>query len=144
MPTHWVRLQGNNAFTTANSLVVNTTVYQNSREQSGNITLVQDVTVVAGYIWGITDTDNSWSMTLLVVDEGRVPTYSDPEINATGGSDPEVKGQFWFARGPTLYEPKRLIDIPVESEFIIRLNKEEGGQAGTIYWALGFLLNARF
>lgn len=143
MATHWVRKAGTATATTTRTLVANTTIYQNSREVAGNITLVQEATVVACYLFGITSTDNTWSMTLCVVDETRVPTYADPEILSAGGSDPEVKGQFIFARGPMLYQPKRLIKIPVESELIVRLNKEEGGDASTINFHYGFLMNTR-
>ena len=140
MATHWVRQANTTTFTTARSFVTNISVYQNSRAVVTNITLIQKATVVAMYLFGITNTDDTWSMTLVVVDEGRTPTYGDPEILNVGGSDPEVKGQFLFARGPLLYQPKRLIHIPVESEFIIRLNKEEGGNASTINYHTAALI----
>ncbi len=143
MPTHWVRLAGTATATLTRTLVTNVSVYQNSRGVAGNITLVQEATVVAGYLFGVSTTADTWSMTLCVVDEARTPTYSDPEINAAGGSDPEVKGQYIFALGPLLYQPKRLIDIKVESEFIVRINKEEGGNASTFNFHFGFLLNTR-
>jgi len=135
MPTVWVRKGVEESSTTALSLVSNTSIYQNSRSVAGNITLVQKVTVVSHYLWGITDTEDTWSMTLLVTDEAVTPTYGAPEED-----DPEVKGHYIFARGPVLYQPKRLIEIPVESELTVRINKELGGNPSEFRWHVGFLL----
>ena len=56
--------------------------------------------------------------------QGPVEVY--PEL-----SDEQVKGQFIFARGPVLYQPRRLIAIPSESEFMLRVSKEQGGNTAT-------------
>lgn len=136
MATHWVRKAGSQSTTANQAIQANELVYQNSRTVTGNITLVQKVTVVATYLWAITDTDDSWSFTLLVTDEGVTPTYGVPEV-----SDPEVKGQFMFARGPVLYQPRRLISVPTESKLWVRINKEEGaGVLSRINYSVGFLL----
>lgn len=121
--------------TAATSLVDNNVVYANQRTVTGSITLVQKVTVVAAYLFGISDTDDTWSVSLLVVDEVVTPTYSVPELE-----DPALKGQFMFARGPLLYQPKRLIAIPTESTFILRTNKEHGSSASTLNLHFGFLM----
>ena len=141
MARFWVRHQGTQSGTSANTLSTANSMYQNSREVQGNITLVQKATVVATVLWAISDTDDTWSMTLLVHDEGRTVTYADPSIDAVGSSDPEVKGQFIFARGPLLYTPKRLIAIPSESEFTIRISKEQGGNASVLNWHVMALVN---
>lgn len=139
MAVHWVRQANSVSGTTARTFNENKTIYQNSRATTGNITLVQKVTVVSTYLFGVTNTEDTWSMTLCVVDEDVTPDYNTPEIFAVGGSDPEVKGQFLFARGPSLYVPKRLIEVPVESKLVLRINKEEGGNNSILNYGVGFL-----
>lgn len=142
MPRAWVRVQGSETITTTATLALNQLVYQNSREQSGNITLIQKATVVATHLFAITTTDDTWSVTLLVESEDAdAPTYSSPSIAAQGGSDPEIKGHYIFARGPVLYSPRRLISIPTEHTLKMRINKEEGGNTSTFLWHAQFLLN---
>lgn len=136
MARFWVRNQSTSTLTSATTLAINISIYQNSRETVNNITLVQKATVVAGYLFGVTTTDDTWSLTLLVVEEQFTPTYGDPEL-----SDEQVKGQFIFARGPVLYQPRRLIAIPSESEFMLRVSKEQGGNTATFNWHAGFLIN---
>ncbi len=141
MPRHWVRVENSFTASTAQSFAVNQTIYRNQRAQvSSAIQIAQKATVVATHLWGITDNEDTWSMTLVVVDESRTPTYSDPNIASSGGSDQEVKGWYPFARGPVLYSPRRLISIPVESDFIVRVNKELGGNSSTIHYHLQFLI----
>ncbi len=139
----WLRKQGSENTTTANTLSGNVLIYQNSREQAGNVTLVQKATVVATVLWGLTDTDDTWSMTLIVEDESQTAAYNDPELNAQGGSDPQIKGHYIFGRGPVLYTPRRLITIPVEHKLVVRINKEEGGSASELKYHVQFLLNTR-
>ncbi len=135
MPTTWIRGGAAHTSTSALSLVDNGLVYNNARTVTGSITLVQKVTVVAMYLFGITNTDDTWSVSVLVVDEAITPTYSGPQLQ-----DPELKGQFMFARGPLLYQPKRLISVPSESSLMIRTNKELGGNSSTFNIHFGFLL----
>ncbi len=141
MGTHWVRHQNEVTLTTTTTLGFNDVVYNNQRAQvSSAIQLQQKATVVATHLWAITDTEDTWSMTILVVDEARTPTYSDPAVLAQGGSDQEIKGFYNFARGPILYSPRRLISIPVESQLIVRVNKEEGGNASKLRYNIQFLI----
>ena len=136
MPRLWVRKQGTQSGTSAATISGNVSIYQNSRETAGNITLVQKATVVATVLWAISDTDDTWSLTLLVTDEAITPAYGSPSLE-----DPEVKGHFMFARGPVMYIPKRLVAIPTESELTVRINKEQGGNASVLNWHVQFLLN---
>ncbi len=141
MPTIWRRKTGVVNITSAATLGANVLIYQNSREQSGNITLVQKATVVATYLWALTDTDNTWSMTLLVDDESAAaPTFSNPEVDQQGGSDPQIKGWYPFGRGPVQYSPARLISIPSESKLQVRINKEVGGDASLLRYSIQFLI----
>ncbi len=135
MATRWVRQAGSITATSAVTLANNELVHNNARTGVGSITLVQKATVVSAYLFGISSTDDTWSMTLLVVDEAITPSYGTPQLD-----DPEVKGQFLFARGPLLYQPKRLIAIPSESSFMVRINKEQGGTSSTLRWHTAFLL----
>lgn len=135
MATQWVETSGSLTATAAQTLGTNNLIYNNSRTVSGTITLEQKVTVVAAYLFGITTTDDTWSMSLIVDDETVTPTYLDPYRE-----DRELKGKFYFARGPLLYQPRRLISIPVESSLTFRLNKEQGGNSSTISYHAGFLL----
>lgn len=137
----WIRKNNSVTATTQSSFVSNQDIYQNSRTVTGNITLVQKATVVAMILWAVTDNDNTWSMTPLVVDESVTPTYGTPEVDAQQGSDPEVKGHYIFARGPLMYQPKRLISIPVESKLTIRINKEVGGDASVFRYHVQCLIN---
>ena len=132
----WIRTQGQQTETAASTLSLVKSIYQNSRSVTGNITLVQKATVVATYLFGVTDTDDTWSMTLIVDDETTTITLTAPET-----VDPQVKGMYIFSRGPLLYQPKRLISIPVESELSVRINKEVGGATSVLKWHMGFLLN---
>jgi len=136
MARTWVRVQGTETITTTKTLANAKLLYQNSRSIAGNITLVQKATVVATHLFAITTTDDTWSLSLTVTDENRVPTYGDPEV-----ADPELKGLYVVARGPVLYSPKRLIAIPSESSLYLRINKEEGGSAATIHWHAQLLIN---
>lgn len=141
MARHWVRKMGTQTETTAAVLSVNQGIYQNSRVTTGNITLVQKVTVVATVLWGLSDTDDTWSLTLIVDDEEETPLYDEPEIDAAGGSDPQVKGHYIFGRGPVLYTPRRLISVPVEHTLTLRINKEQGGTTSKLRWHAQFLMN---
>lgn len=136
MATHWIRKGISLTATAAVTLVDNDLIYNNNREVSGTITLVQKATVVACYLFGISTTDDTWSVSLIVFDQGiSAPTYANPE-----SGDPEIKGQFMFARGPLLYQPRRLISIPVERALYVRTNKELGGNASTFNLHMGFLM----
>ncbi len=132
----WVRKSGTATTTTAATQVSVTSIYQNSRESSGNITHIQKVTVVAAHLFAVTNTEDVFSMRLIVADEGRTISYGEPEV-----ADPEIKGMYIFARGPVYFSPRRLISIPVESELSVQIRKEMGANASVNSWYGQFLLN---
>ncbi len=142
MSRFWVRHQATLGATAANALHSNINVYHNSREQVNNLVLIQKVTVVATVLWAITDTDDTWSATLVVIPEADTPAYATPSVleSSQGASDPEVKGHYIFARGPTLYTPQRAISIPTEHKLFVRWNKEEGGVTSSFRYHIQFLV----
>ncbi len=142
MPLHWVRgaLEWAGQ-TTDQTMVSDTVIYQNSRTQTGNLTLVQKVTVVAGFLMAITDTADLFQVRLVVTDEAFTRSFSQPEEATTGGSDPEIKGVYPFAMGPVYFAPRRKISIPSESEFAILLDKVNGGNSSNGHLKYQFLLN---
>ena len=142
MPRFWVRRQGTFESNNDNSLAGNLLIYQNSRETTGSITLVQKATVVATHLWAISDSDDTWSCSLLVIQEDRNLSYADPGVDVGDfhTSDPEVKGFYPFARGPMMYSPRRKIAIPVEHALYCRFNKEEGNAESVLHVNVQFLL----
>lgn len=142
MPRFWIRKQGTETVTTTGTLALALLMYNNQKVViSGAITIQQKVTVVATHLFAITNTDDTFSMGLVTLDESDTVTYSHPQADATGGSDKELKGHYVVARGPVLYSPRRLISVPVEETLWFRINKEVGGNTSTINWACQILLN---
>jgi len=142
MPRFWVRRQGTFESSNDNSLAGNMLIYANSRETTGSITLVQKATVVATHLWAISDSDDTWTCSLILVNEDRTPTYGDPAVSAGSFSvsDPEIKGWYPFARGPMMYSPRRKISIPVEHSLQARFNREEGDSESTLKFHIQFLM----
>ncbi len=136
----WVRMSETDTISTAGSLGSSTIAYQNSRETVTNITLVQKVTVVATHIMAVCDTEDTWSISLCVLEENATaPIYNTPERN-----DPLVKGMYYVSRGPVYFSPRRLISIPSEHSLYLRINKELGGSQSTINVHAQFLLQMSF
>ena len=142
MPRFWVRRQGTYESSNDNSLAGNMLVYLNSRETTGSITLVQKATVVATHLWAVSDTDDTWTCSLVLVGEDRAITYADPAVSAGSYSisDPEIKGWYPFARGPMMYSPRRKISIPVEHALYARFNREEGDAESVLKFHIQFLM----
>ncbi len=136
MATRWVRISGASALTANNTHSGNFLIYRNSITVTGSITLVQKATVVSTYLFGVTDTEDVWSMSICEVPEGAAAAYADP-----AREDQQLKGQYMFARGPMLYQPRRLVSIGTETDLVLRINKEEGNTvASRLHWYAGFLL----
>ncbi len=140
MSRHWIRAQTS---ATASAVPTQTgaggTIYHNSRETVTNIVLIQEATIVATHLYLVSNTEDLFTVRLLVVDENVTPTVSMFEEE-----DPQYKGIYAAARGPTLYSPRRKISIPTEHQLFMQVIKETGSTSSTIGIYYQFLINLKF
>ncbi len=132
----WVRGSIVNTISTAGIGGTVKKAYANQLDTVTTLVLKQKVTVVATYLHCITDTDDTHSVRILVVDESDTPTASFPAVD-----DEFVKGVYPFSRGPVLYAPKRLIDVPTEKDLYITVYKEDGSAQSVSRVYYNVLLN---
>ncbi len=135
----WVRGSIVNTISTAGIGSTVKEIYNNQKDTVTTLVLVQKVTVVATYLHCITDTDDTHSVRLIVLPEQDVPTAGFPTLD-----DGEVKGVYPFSRGPVLYNPKRLIDVPTEYKLFLTTYKEDGSTASISRVFYNVLLNLSF
>ena len=117
----WVRKVISGSGATSGTQLNETTIYNNQRETSGQITLEQKVTVVATHLMLIHDSDDILTFRLAVVDEAVTLTYG-----TLATDDDQYKGIYPFARGPVYFSPRRLISVPTESHLDMQVIKENG------------------
>ncbi len=84
-------------------------------------------TVVQGFLFGLTDTDNLWESSLIVVHE--LLDASDIIAATPPANDPAVKYFCHFGRGPVLYVVRRKIEIAFNQKFFIRNTLQKAVQS---------------
>lgn len=130
----WIRhFNEVNAHTTG--LVAATSLYHNNSSVQSTGSKF-NVTIVATHLFGITDTENIYSMELIVQHEQlAAPTASIP-----GETDDSVKGLYAFAKGPVLYSPRRLILVPPDHDLYLRVQKQSGNDSTNLHYGAQLLM----